>query len=260
MQGKNPKRPRDDQQRQVQPPERPWAAPQAAQLDLVDSWDDAGPFPHAKDVAAAAALAPSSLSIARRALVFIGAAMGVATIAFAIISSLPRLWRDFGKDTTSNLLLAFTGVAVFTWCLAQLVTAVRRQAAPGSAKRTWSGAIRNALATAILLPTAGTAYLEWSAYAQSSRALNAVNVKWNDSAPPTRQEVETLIGRTAEDVSPGAMSHQSAVTYRWRGVFRTYVLRAKYLWLRHNMGDPRAMPAKLEEGFETLYWISDVLE
>ena len=98
-----------------------------------------------------------------------------------------------------------------------------------SAKRRWVWILRNALATAILIPTAGTAYLELSAYAQSGRALNAVNalyMKGIDTSSPTRHEVETLIGRTAEGVQPGqpqAVRGEVSV----EGVFRTYVLHVK---------------------------------
>jgi hypothetical protein len=203
------------------------------------------------------------LSIARRALPVIGVAMVVATIASAMISPILTWWQEHREDAPSILLLAFTGIAVVVWSLARLVSAVRHQGVGRSSKRRWVGVVRNVLATAILIPTAGTAYLELSAYAQSSRALRAVNtriLKSINSPPPTRQEVETLIGRTAEDLSPVTFPVRFEVTYRWKGVFRTYALRAKYQRTRYNMRDPRAKPAEGEEGFDTLYWISDVLE
>jgi hypothetical protein len=262
VQGKRPNPPRDDQEQESGLPETPGAAKQSGALDLVDSWDDTGPYPRTKDHATTT-LTALGLSIARRAVPVIGVAIVVAIIALAIIWSLPAWWRDFGKDTPIILLLAFTGLAVFTWCLAQVVSAVRRPSAVASVKRRWVRALRRILATAILIPTAGTAYLEWSAYAQSSRAMYAVNArhgKWVDSAPPTRQEVEALIGRTADHPPLGDIGSRIEVTYRWTGVFRTYVLRAKYMRLRYDVRDPQAKPPEGEEGFDVLYWISDVLE
>jgi hypothetical protein len=190
-------------------------------------------------------------------------ATAVAAIAITTMSAIRATWRDFGDDAPIVLLLAFVGLAVFSWGLARLVTAVRRQGVARPAKRRWVVVLRNALATAILLPTAGTAYLELSAYAQSGfalRALNARVVKWIDSAPPMRHEVEALIGRTADTSSTGDIGSKIEVTYRWTGVLRTYVLRAKYQRLRYNMRDPRAKPAEGETGFDQLIWISDVLE
>jgi serine/threonine protein kinase len=263
MQGRILKPSRVGQEQESRSPERGWAALQGSQLDLVDSWDDAGSFSRAKDVGETATLATSGLSIVRRALAVTGAAMVIATIAVGTISALPTWWREFGQDTPSILLLAFTGIAVFTWSLSQLVIAVRRRGAGRSSKRSRAGVLRNVLATAILIPTAGTAYLELSVYAQSSRALRAVHTRLMESinSPPLmRQEVERLIGRTAEDPLPGTFPNQFEVAYRWRGVFRTFVLRAKYVKLRRNMGDPTAKPAEGEEGFDTLCWISEVLE
>ena len=129
MQGKSPKRSRDDQQPEDRPLELPWAVPKAGQLDMVDSWDDMGPFPRAKDVAAAAALAPSSpLAIARRALPIVVVVMGTAIIALAM-TSFPSTWRrDFGEDTPSILLLVFAGIAVLSWSCVVQPSAVRRQA------------------------------------------------------------------------------------------------------------------------------------
>src|SRR5262249_40687646 len=126
-------------------PETPGAAKQSGELDLVDSWDDTGPYPRAKDHATTT-LTALGLSIARRAVPVIGVAIVVAIIAFAVIWSLPKWWQDFGKDTPSILLLAFTGIAVFTWSLAQLVTAVRRQAAADSAKRRRVGVLSSGFA------------------------------------------------------------------------------------------------------------------
>jgi hypothetical protein len=77
---------------------------------------------------------------------------------------------------------------------------------------------------------------------------------------PLRQEVETLIGRTPDNPPLGDIGSKIEVTYRWTGVFRNYVLRAKYQRLRYNMSDPGAQPAKGETGFDQLIWISDVLE
>jgi len=90
--------------------------------------------------------------------------------------------------------------------------------------------------------------------------VNARLAEWNDSARPTRQQIETLIGRTAEDLSLMTIPGWPEVTYRWKGVLRTYALRAKYRRMPNKMRDPRAKPAEGEEGFDTLYWISDVLE
>jgi hypothetical protein len=263
IQGRGSRPLADHREQESQSPDSAGAAWHDGQLDLVDSWDDAGPIPRPKKGAATATRPPLALSIARGALVVIGAAAVIAIVALALISSLPTWWREFGKDTPSILLLAFTtGIAVCTWSLAQLVTAVRHRAAAGSAKRPRVGFLRNVLATTMLLPTASTAYLEFSAHAQCRSAVNALNarqLKWNTAAP-TRQEVETLIGRTAEDLPTGTEPRPFEVTYRWKGVFRTYVLRAKYLRPRHNVRDPRAEPSPGEEGFDTLYSISDVLE
>jgi hypothetical protein len=66
-----------------------------------------------------------------------------------------------------------------------------------------------------------------------------------------------LIGRTAEELSDGMTSYQFEVTYRWRGVFRSYGMRAAYL-RQNGMRDPRARPS--EEGSERLFLITDVPE
>jgi hypothetical protein len=85
-------------------------------------------------------------------------------------------------------------------------------------------------------------------------------------APLRRQEVETLVGRTAEGALPGNVpddvpdAYYYSVTYRWRGVFRIYVLRAKYLRLWVNMRDRAALPPEGEGGLDTLYRISNVVE
>ena len=231
-------------------------------FEIVDE-DVPAPGPKAITDEAIRTVSTSGPSIWRRALQVMGVATAVAVVAFATIWYIRSSWRNFGDDAPIILLLAFTGLAVFTWILVRLVNSLHGRGVEDAARRRWVAVLRNALATAILLPTAGTAYLEWSAYARSARALKAVNArheKWIDSAPPTRQEVETLIGRTADDPPPGDVGSQIMVTYRWRGVFRTFALRAKYLRLRYNMRNPRAKPAEGEEGFDTLYWISDVLE
>jgi serine/threonine protein kinase len=264
IQGRSRKRPRDDQEQESRPPEPPEATQQSGELDLLDSWDDVGTFPRDKDVAVTVPLARLRLWFARRALPDIGVAMPIAIIVLATIVSLPTWWRDLGEDRpVILLLLAFTGIAVLTWSLAQLVTAVRRPVAAKSAGRRRVGVLRNALATALLLPTAGTAYLEWSAHLQSSRALNTVNArleKSNEITPLLREEVETLIGRTAEDLSPGTSPRELVATYRWRGVFRTYSLRARYLRAPDNPRGPRAKPGEGEGRLDRLDWISDVLE
>jgi hypothetical protein len=256
IQGRGSRPLADHREQESESPDSTRAAWHDGQLDLVDSWDDADSFPRPKKGAGTATRPPLALSIARRALVVIGTMAVIAIVAQALISSLPTWWREFGYDTPSIVLLAFTGIAVFGWSLAQLVAAV------GSFERRRVGLLRKALATAILFPTAGGAYLELSAYAKSRHALNAVNARLlkGNSAARTRQEVEKMIGRTAEDLPTGTGPGPFEVTYRWRGVFRTYVLHAKYLKPRHNLRDPRAEPAPGEEGFDTLYSISDVLE
>ncbi|HKI19524.1 MAG TPA: serine/threonine-protein kinase [Isosphaeraceae bacterium] len=108
IQGRTRRPPRKDQGQEFRPPELPGAAKEGGQLDLVDSWDDADPYPCPKNHAAAT-LAASGLPIARRAVAVIGVAMAIVIIALALISSLPSWWRDFGKDTPSILLLAFAG-------------------------------------------------------------------------------------------------------------------------------------------------------
>jgi serine/threonine protein kinase len=255
IQGRSPQPPRDDQEQEFRPPD---------ELDLVDAWDEADPFPRPKDHAARTTLAAWALVIAHRPLPIIVAANVIAIIAVATISFLPAVWRDLGGDRPIiNLLLAFTGIAVVTWSLAQLVTAVRREVAAGTPKRRRWGVVRNTLATAILLPTAGTAYLEWSALLQPRRALNAVNARLEKSSgivPLSREEVETLIGRTAEDRwTARTVISELEATYRWRGVFRTYALRARYM-RADNPRDPRAKPGEGDGRFDRLDWISDVLE
>jgi hypothetical protein len=91
-------------------------------------------------------------------------------------------------------------------------------------------------------------------------SVNAMHEKWLGIASPTRQEVETLIGRTADDISPGAIPGQFEATYRWKGVFRTHALRAKYSKQGRNFRNPRTEPAPGKEAVETLDWISDALE
>jgi serine/threonine protein kinase len=254
LQGRGTKPSRDDQEQESRPRDRALPASHGDELDPVDPWDDTGRFTRPKAPATRVTNAPLALSIARVALAVIAGATVIAIVALALISSLPTWWREFGDDTPSIVLLAFTGIAVLTWCLAKLVTAVARRAV-GSAKRRRVGLLRNTLATAVLLPTAGTAYLEMSAHAQCRHALNALNAqqeKGNHRAPITRHEVETLIGRTPEDTPTAIIPNQYEVIYRWKGVFRAYTLRARYLQAQTNMPDPRGNPA------DTLEWISDV--
>jgi serine/threonine protein kinase len=242
-------------------PEPSRGTSQNGELDPVEPWDDVDPVPPPpKDRAAKANRAPLALSIARGALLVIGAAAVIAIVALALISSLPTWWREFGDDTPSIVLLAFTGIAVFTWCLAKLVTAVRRRAVAGPAKRRRVGLLRNVLAIAVLLPTAGTAYLELSAHSQCRHALNALNAqqeKGNYRVPITRHEVETLIGRTTEDLPTEIVPSQYEVTYRWKGVFRAYTLRARYERTTNNMRDPRGSPDG-EGRLDTLDCIGDI--
>jgi serine/threonine protein kinase len=248
VQGRRPDSPGDDPDEEIQDPEpRPPAPGQGS--DIVE-WDVLAPRP--KDADATTILGTLGRSLGRWARPVSGVAiavvaMAVAVIAVATMSAIRTTWRDFGDDAPIVLLLGFAGLAVSSWIMARLVTAVRRQGMARPAKPRWVVLLRNALATAILLPTAVTASLEWSAYAQSGRALRAVTArhKWVDSAPPTRQEVEALIGRTADHPPPGDIGSWIEVTYRWTGVFRTYVLRAKYMRLGYDY---------------LLYWISDVLE
>jgi serine/threonine protein kinase len=233
---------------------------QNGELDPVEPWDDVDPVPRPKDHAARAARPPLALSIARGALLVIGAVVVISIVALALISSLPTWWREFGNDTPNIALLAFAGIAVFTWCVGQLLAALRQQAAAGSPKRRRVRVLRNALATAILLPTAGTAYLELSAHAQCRHALNALNAqqeKGNYRAPITRHEVESLMGRTTEDLPTEIVPNQYEVTYRWKGVFRAYTLRARYVRTTNNMRLPRGNPDG-EGRLDTLDWIGDV--
>jgi hypothetical protein len=260
IQGRRSRPIADHREQEPRPSDSTRGASHDDRLDPQDSWNDADPIPPPKDHAATATHAQLALKIARRGPLVIGGAAVIAIVALALISSLPTWWRVFGEDTPNILLLALTGIAVFTWCLAEFATAVRRQVRADSVKRRRVGVLRNALATAVLVPTAGTAYLEWSAYAQSRRAVNAVNeLLVNMGPPPTRQEVEVLIGRTAKDFPTGNMLRQFEVTYRWKGVFRTYAFRAHYRKLPFN---PRPGPrlAERQDGFDILQRISDVPE
>jgi hypothetical protein len=219
-------------------------------LDLVDSWDDADSFPRPTKGVARATRPPLVLLIACSVFVVIAAAATIAIVVLALISFLPTWWREFEAESPGLVLLAFTGIAVSAWSLAQLVTAVRHRAAAGFAKRPRVGFLRNLLATALLLPAASTAYLELSAHAQCRSAMNAVKARQlrGNRAVPTRHEVETMIGRTAADLPTGTEPHPFKVTYRWRGVFRTYVLHAKYLGRRHNPRD--TILYSISDGFE----------
>jgi serine/threonine protein kinase len=255
VQGRRPNPSPDDPEHESRWTRGPRGAPPGGALEMEDLLGDANLTPLAKEAAASATHASSSASIARRALPVIAVVMAVAIIALAMISYLPTWWRDFGEDAPSIFLVALAGLAVIAWSLAGLVTAVLRQGEARSSQRRRVGILRNLVATAILLPTAGTAYLELSTYAQFRRALSIVNarlVPWSDSAPPTRQEVETLLGRAPEDLPAGSVFGPIEVTYRWRGVFRSYTMRAKYRRLRYNMRDPRARPPDGEGGFDVL--------
>jgi hypothetical protein len=240
---------------------RPPSAQAADALDLVDSWDDLDPYPRAKD-APSTTPASQGQSVARCAALVIGAAIVLAIGAWATISSLATWRREFGDDTPSVFLLAIAGIAVFTWCLAQLVTTVLRWTSAENSGPHRAGVLRKVLATAILLPTAGTAYLEISAQAQCRRAMNAVNARQLklNSASPTRQEVESLIGRKAEDFATATFPAQYNVAYRWRGVFRTYALGACYLRTSNTPRDPSSAQAERGEGSDTLQWIGGDLE
>jgi hypothetical protein len=227
------KRPRSVADRQVQASRQaePYRGhPSGGDFDLPDPLFDEDPPPHTKGTAATAAYAQITLSIARRALPVVGAAMVIAMVVLALISYLPG-WYEFGYDTPSILLLAFAGIAVITWSLAQVVTAVRRPTVASPKGPRLVGILRNALAIAILLPTAGTGYRQWSMYFEYRRAVNAVFSRLEHRGPDllTREAVEGLLGRTAEDLSPGRTPRELKATYRWRGVLRTYALRAMYL-------------------------------
>jgi hypothetical protein len=262
LQGRGPRPSPGNHEQNSGPSDRSQAHSQEDDLDQVDSWDGARPFPRPKDHAATASIATWDLRVARRALPVIGVTVVVAIIALALISSVPTWWREFGYDTPSIIILAFAGIAVFAWSLAQLVSAVRGQAAAAPVEQSRVGFFRNALATVILLPTLGMAYLELSAYAQCRRAMNALNAqqeRGNFRDAITRHEVETLFGRTAVDVPSGIVPNQYEVTYRWRGVFRAYTLRARYLRTRNTMRDPRGNPEG-EGRLDTLDWIGDVPE
>ena len=86
------------------------------------------------------------------------------------------------------------------------------------------------------------------------------NVQSGVGIPSTRQEVETLIGRTTENVSLGTNRGRFEVTYWWRGVFRAYALRANYLRLPHNLRLPLANPLEGHGGVDVLQWISNRVE
>ena len=189
--------------------------------------------------------------------------MVVATIALAINSSLLTRWRDLGENAPIIFLLSFTGIAVATWSLARLVAAVRYRGVGRSSKRRWVGVVRDVMATAIFIPTAATAYLEFSAYAQSSAALRAVDTrlfKSTDGRPLTRLEVETLLKQESEPLPTGDLPGEIEVTYRWKGVFRTYTLRAKYVRSQQYIRYWPAKPPEEETRSYVLDWISDTLE
>jgi serine/threonine protein kinase len=254
-------RPAADRQEQETGYLRPPSAQAVDALDPVDSWDDLDLYPRAKDTVSTT---PASLGqwVARRAAPVIWAVIVLAIGAWATILSLAAWWRVFGDDTASIFLLAIAGFAVVTWCLARLVTTVLRWTSADTPAPHRAGVLRNALATAILLPTAGTAYLEIWAHAQCRHAMNAVNARQLklNSASPTRQEVESLIGRKAEYSATANIPTQYDVAYRWRGVFRTYIVRASYLRTSNTPRDPSFAQADRGEGSDILQWIGDALE
>jgi hypothetical protein len=251
IQGRSPRPPFDDQQN--------------GELDPADVWDEEGSFPRPKGHSARMPLAAWALLIARRSAPIVGAAMLIAATAAATIFSLPTSWRDL---VILILLLAMAGIAVFTWGLAQLVTAVRRPAETAFAKPRRVGVRRNVLGTAILIAASTVACVEWSAYLQAKRALSEVTAKLDDrnstsspneydSSLPKQQDVEALIGRPAEDWKPYPGGFE--VVYRWRGVFRTYAWRAVYRSAPNNPPNPGAALGQ-EKLSERLHWVSDVLE
>jgi serine/threonine protein kinase len=262
IQGRTSRPSADREQQRSQSPEPSGDGDQRSEHDLVDPWDETGPSPRPKEEAAANRV-PLSLSIARAALLVVGGATVIAIVALALILSLPNWWREFGYDTPNIVLLAFAGIAVFAWSLAQIVTAVRGQATVAPVKRSRVRFLRDALATVILLPTLGMAYLELAAYAQCRRAVNALNAQQERGDYPgtlTRQEVETLIGRTAENPPTGIVPNPYEVTYRWKGVFRGHTLRARYLRTQNNMRVLRGNPEEGERSLDRLDWIGDVVE
>jgi hypothetical protein len=206
----------------------------------------------------------SALMMACRALPIIGVGLFFAVIVWAVISageaSLLHL-RVLGDDVPRILLIAFAGIAVcIAVCirsLARLMTAARLRAARDFSKQPRVRGIRNAVASAIVLSISGFACVDLWAFALSRYAVHAVSswqLNWT-KARPNRQVVETRIGRSADDVSLGIIPGEVDVTYRWRGIFRTYVLRAHYL------RPPNVpWPAEEEERLEKLGWINDVLE
>jgi hypothetical protein len=262
-QGRRPGHSIDDGDRDVRPAGTPEADGWGEAFQVLESGDEPGPRPPVKGDDATAPPAASNPSINPRALPVIRVTTAVAVATLAWILSLPSLWKDLGQEAPIILPLALAGLAVFTWVAVQIRGLFHPRGPGDSPRRGRVSLLRNALAIAILVPVAGTAYLELSAYAESRRAVNAVNARqarWMESPPPTRKVVEALIGRTADELSPGMVTKRFRAIYRWRGVFRSYGLHAEYMRLPYDPGDRLAKPDEGSTEFDVLCWISDVLE
>ncbi len=194
---------------------------------------------------------------ARTTIIALAATAGLAAIAVTLAQ---WFWETFSADTPVVLLLAGSGLAVLGWCYSQILSALKRHVAGKRPMGRRLALLRNLLATTAVLAASGTLYIEWSAHAQANRALRAIAARRKEKpqTPLTRAEVDALVRCAGENTDWTEHDGLQRATYRWKGVFRTYLLHADYTHFRSVNG--RWKPRNETTGSDVLAWINDVLE
>jgi serine/threonine protein kinase len=256
-QGRKPDESLDDPLREFRDAEPVPTEDRERKFEIVDSWDELSPLPWPRHASRGWRIAER-----RNVVKVAGIVTAVALTAIAIASALPRLWQTFGQDTPIMLLLVLAGLAVFTWSLSRLLTAVSRERTAEPPKRRTKALMRNSVATVILLLVAGAAYLDWSAHAQARLALAAIRARAQDPRHGlTRRQVEALIGRSADGPSTIDKTGTLRAFYRWKGVFRTEVLAAEYQRMDNSWkSSATTTSSEPDAGSDVLIWINGDLE
>jgi serine/threonine protein kinase len=268
IQGRGPDASSNDPEHERGAPRRLPTAGRAKGFVIVDSQDGPVPTPQPAPDWAFVDSDPPPWWVHAIPAIVLTAVVLIAAIALFVF--MPTWWQSFGEEAPIVLLLAFTGLAVFTWGCAQVLAAMHRRRGPVSRRGRKVRLARNAVAASILVLATWAAYREFSAYAQSRRALNVIEMRRSrktqdlfprfDVGPSlTRNELETLIGRTDEAPTVGNAARGTIrAAYRWPGAFRTYVLQVEYVDRHPRSPVPR--PTDPEPGSEPLWSINDVVE
>jgi serine/threonine protein kinase len=255
LQGMKPDQSVDDPDSELDSPEPLPAVARAGKFEIVESWDDIGPLPLAtspKRASRSATWVPRNSA----ALKFVALAAALVVAAVALISGLVWTLRNSGEDLSISLLVALAFVAVLIWAVVQLRGAVLGHRLVEERTRGPATVLRHSLAASALFLIAGTAYLEWSARAQAKQAFRVVSARHAEKSRGdlTRKEIESIIGRAADEVLPPDRTGALPAIYRWNGVFRSYQLHAEY---RRKPG-PAQRPTYEDTGSDVLIWIVEV--